>query len=126
MCTGGRILHHLKRNIFRPRARILFTGFQAYGTLGRRIVDGQDEIRIYGDTYKVKAQVSTVGGLSAHGDADDMSCWYGSIGGKPPVYLVHGDKDAAKAFKRKLNDEHGARVTLPQPGTTIDLRELPV
>jgi len=125
MCTGGRIMHHLKRNIFRPRARILFTGYQAYGTLGRRIVDGADEVRLFGDSYNVKAQVSTVGGLSAHGDADDMSCWYGSIQGKPPVYLVHGDKDAAKAFKRKLSEEHGARVTLPKPGTTIDLRDIP-
>jgi len=122
MCTGGRILHHLKRNIFRPRARILFTGYQAYGTLGRRIVDGSDEIRLYGDSYKVKAQVATVGGLSAHGDCDDMSCWYGSISGKPPVYLVHGDEDAAKAFKRKLSDEHSARVSLPRPGTKVDLR----
>lgn len=124
MCTGGRILHHLKRNIFRPRARILFTGYQAYGSLGRRIVDGHDEVRLFGDTYNVKAQVTTVGGLSAHGDADEMSYWYGSIPGTPPVCLVHGDRDAAKAFKRKLSEEHGARVTLPQPGTKIDLKTL--
>ena len=79
---------------------------------------------MFGDSYNVKAQVSTVGGLSAHGDADDMSCWYGSIKGRPPVYLVHGDEDAAKAFKRKLSDEHGAQVTLPKPGTKIDLRDI--
>ena len=125
MCTGGRILHHLKRNIFRPRARILFTGFQAYGTLGRRIVDGQEEVRLFGDTYEVKAQVSTIGGLSAHGDADDMSRWYGAIPGTPPVYLVHGDKDAAKAFGHKLTSDHGAEVSLPQPGTRINLTQLP-
>jgi len=122
MCTGGRILHHLKRNLFLPQASILFTGFQAYGSLGRRIVDGADEVRLFGDSYNVKAHVATVGGLSAHGDADDMSCWYGSIRGTPPVYLVHGDEDAAKVFKRKLEDEHGARVTLPRPGTKVDLR----
>ncbi len=124
MCTGGRIMHHLKRNLIRPRARVLFTGYQAYGTLGRRIVDGGDEVRIFGDTYAVKAQVSTVGGLSAHGDEDDMSRWYGAIPDTPPVYLVHGDRDAAKAFKQKLKNEHGARVTLPQPGTKIDLARL--
>lgn len=124
MCTGGRILHHLKRNIFRPRARVLFTGFQAYGTLGRRIVDGQEEVRLFGDTYEVKAQVSTIGGLSAHGDADDMSHWYGSIPGTPPVYLVHGDEDAARAFKHKLASEHGAQVSLPKPGMRIDLKTL--
>ena len=68
MCEGGRIKHHLRYNISRPECAVVFVGFQAAGTLGRRIVDGATSIRLFGDEYPVKARVFTIGGLSAHAD----------------------------------------------------------
>ena len=124
MCSGGRILHHLKNNLMRPEARVLFTGYQAYGSLGRRIVDGKDSVKIHGNHYDVRAQVSTVGGLSAHGDENDLSAWYGEFKNRPPVYLVHGDPDAGRALKKKLADDHSTVVTLANPGMQIDFHQL--
>ena len=72
MCTGGRIVHHLKHGAWNPRNHIVFVGYQAYGTLGRRIVDGETELRIAGEDVIVKARVHTIGGFSAHGDRDDQ------------------------------------------------------
>jgi metallo-beta-lactamase family protein len=108
MCTGGRILHHLKNNIWRPQCHVVIVGFQAIGTLGRRLVDGADEIRLWGDTYKVRAKVHTIGGLSAHGDQADLVDWYASFAGRPPVYLVHGEENAQEPLLRKLKEELGA------------------
>jgi metallo-beta-lactamase family protein len=108
MCTGGRILHHLKNNIWRPQCHVVIVGFQAIGTLGRRLVDGTDEIRLWGDTYKVRAKVHTIGGLSAHGDQADLVDWYSSFAGRPPVYLVHGEESAQEPLLRKLKEELGA------------------
>ena len=77
MCTGGRIVHHLKHGAWNPRNHIVFVGYQAYGTLGRRIVDGETELRIAGEDVVVKARVHTIGGFSAHGDRDDLLAWAG-------------------------------------------------
>ncbi len=108
MCTGGRILHHLKNNIWRPQCHVVIVGYQAIGTLGRRLVDGAEEIRLWGDTYRVRARVHTIGGLSAHGDQADLLDWYGSFAGRPPVFLVHGEERAQVPLLNKLRDELGA------------------
>ena len=108
MCTGGRILHHLKNNIWRPQCHLLIVGYQAMGTLGRRLVDGADEIRLWGDTYRVRARVHTIGGLSAHGDQADLMDWYASFDGRPPVYLVHGEERAQQPLLEKLRSELSA------------------
>jgi metallo-beta-lactamase family protein len=105
MCTGGRILHHLKNNVWRPECHILIVGYQAEGTLGRRLVDGAEEIRLWGDTYRVRAQLHTIGGLSAHADQTDLIDWYGSFAGRPPVYLVHGEERGQKPLLEKLRAE---------------------
>jgi metallo-beta-lactamase family protein len=105
MCTGGRILHHLKNNIWRPECHVVIVGFQAIGTLGRRLVDRADEIALWGDTYRVRATVHTIGGLSAHGDQADLMDWYASFEGRPPVYLVHGEADAQAPLLQKLRSE---------------------
>lgn len=102
MCNGGRILHHFRHNIERRETHVLFTGYQPPGTLGRRIIDGADEIRIFKERYQVRAQTHTIGGLSAHGDQEDLLRWYGGIEGKPPVRLVHGDPEAAAALADRL------------------------
>jgi len=105
MCTGGRILHHLKNNIWRPQCHVLIVGYQAMGTLGRRLVDGVGEIRLWGDTYRVRARIHTIGGLSAHGDQADLVDWYSSFEGRPPVYLVHGEERAQQPLLTKLRSE---------------------
>jgi len=121
MCTGGRILHHLKNNIWKPGCHLVIVGFQAYGSLGRRIVDGASEIRLFGETYPVRANVHTVGGLSAHADQRDLVDWYGDFADRPPVYLVHGEPDAQKALAGIMRSRFNAPVQLAKPGQVIRL-----
>ena len=102
MCSGGRILHHLKNNIWRPQCHLVIVGYQAMGTLGRRLVDGADEVRLWGDSYRVRAQRHTIGGLSAHADQTDLVDWYSSFKNRPPVYLVHGEERAQRPLQALL------------------------
>jgi metallo-beta-lactamase family protein len=120
MCTGGRIVHHLKHNLARPECDVVFSGFQAQGTLGRAIVDGRDYVRIQGSPVKVAARVHTLGGFSAHGDQHDLMRWYGAIPGRPPVWLVHGEPAAAEALRDALRRD-GTRAEVAVPGATLDL-----
>jgi metallo-beta-lactamase family protein len=108
MCTGGRILHHLKNNIWRPQCHLVIVGYQAIGTLGRRLVDGADEIRLWGDTYRVRLQRHTIGGLSAHADQADLIDWYRSFSDRPPVYLVHGEERGQRPLLERLRSELNA------------------
>lgn len=114
MCSGGRILHHLKNNIWRPECHLLIVGYQAIGTLGRRIVDGAETVKMWGDNYRVRIRVHTIGGLSAHGDQADLMEWYGSFDGRPPLYLVHGERDAQQVLAERIREEFGATVTLAE------------
>jgi metallo-beta-lactamase family protein len=122
MCTGGRIVHHLKHNLGRPECDVVFSGFQAQGTLGRAIVDGRDEVRIHGSPVKVAARVHTLGGFSAHGDQQDLLRWYAAIPGRPPVRLVHGEVTASAGLRDALV-ARGTRAEIAAPGTTVDLSE---
>ena len=119
MCTGGRIHHHLKNNIWRPECHLMIVGYQAIGTLGRRIVDGADKIRLWGEHYPVRARVWTVGGLSAHGDQDDLVNWYANFSGRPPVYLVHGEQDAQEPLSARLRSELNAPVEIATKGMQV-------
>jgi metallo-beta-lactamase family protein len=121
MCSGGRIHHHLKNNISRPSCHLLIVGYQAFGTLGRRIVDGADKIRLWGETYPVRANVHTIGGLSAHADQKDLMDWYGGFENKPPVYLVHGEPPAQSALMTKMKTEQGAPVSIAEHGQKIEI-----
>jgi metallo-beta-lactamase family protein len=120
MCTGGRIVHHLKHNLARRECDVIFSGFQAEGTLGRAIVDGRETVRIHGSPVKVAARVHTLGGFSAHGDQQDLLRWYGAIPGQPPVWLVHGETSAAEGLRDALR-QRGSRVEVAVPGITLDL-----
>lgn len=119
MCNGGRIRHHLRQNLGRHNAHILFVGYQAQGTLGRLLVDGVRRVKLFGDWIDVYAHRHTVGGLSAHADQAGLLDWYGHIGGHAPVYLVHGEDIAREALADKLRERFRSRVELSQPGMTV-------
>jgi metallo-beta-lactamase family protein len=125
MANGGRVLHHLKHNLSRPECHVMIVGFQAPGTLGRRLVDRAPEVHIHGQRVQVAAQIHTLGGLSAHGDQAQLLRWYDSFKGRPPVYLVHGEVPAAEALAGKLR-ERGASATVTRPGLQIDLASVAV
>lgn len=121
MCSGGRIHHHLKNNIWRPECHLVIVGFQAHGTLGRRIVDGVDEIKLWGEKYPVRAAVHTIGGLSAHADQQDLLNWYSAFENRPPVYLVHGEERSQAALKGELEARLQAPVSIAQYAQTVDI-----
>jgi len=123
MANGGRVLHHLKHNLDRPECHVVIVGFQAPGTLGRQLVDRLPEVRIHGQRVRVEAQVHTLGGLSAHGDQEDLLRWYDSFAGRPPVYLVHGEVASSEGLAAKLR-ERGASATVTRPGLKVDLTAL--
>jgi metallo-beta-lactamase family protein len=122
MCEGGRIKHHLRHNISRPECAIVFVGFQAAGTLGRRIVDGARSVRIFGEEYPVRARVFTIGGLSAHADQSALLGWLAGFR-KPPrqSWVVHGEPLAANTLRDEIEKRLRWRAALPVPGQTIDL-----
>lgn len=122
MCTGGRIKHHLVNNITRPESTLLFVGYQANGTLGRLILDGTPEVRILGQTLPVKARVVQVHGFSAHADREEILGWLGNIKTPPrKVFLVHGEKESAHAFKDYLIENTGWNVVVPQYQDVVDI-----
>jgi metallo-beta-lactamase family protein len=121
MCTGGRIVHHLKRNIARQGAHVMIVGYQAYGTLGRKLVEGDERVKIHGDFYRVRAHVHTVGGLSAHGDVDDLSRWIGNFSNRPAVHVVHGEAQSKQDFRDRLERELGFRADVPEMGEVLEL-----
>ncbi|HEX6993936.1 MAG TPA: MBL fold metallo-hydrolase [Gammaproteobacteria bacterium] len=120
MCNGGRIRHHLKHNLWRPECHVVIVGYQAEGTLGRKLVDGAEYVRLWNEEIRVNAQVHTVGGLSAHADQAGLVDWYRGFANRPPVYLVHGEDRARKPLAARLAAE-GAEVHLPQLGDVVRL-----
>jgi metallo-beta-lactamase family protein len=124
MCEGGRIVHHLKHNVWRPECDVIIVGYQAFGTLGRQLVDGNTYVRIHQENIRVRARIHTVGGLSAHGDQDDLARWYGSFSPRPPVYLVHGESAAAEGLAARLLKDGAPRAVVAERGMRVDLRTL--
>jgi metallo-beta-lactamase family protein len=121
MANGGRVRHHLRHRLPFERNHVLFVGYQAAGTLGRRLVDGAAYVRILGHEVPVHAQRHTVGGLSAHADQAGLLDWYAQIDGAPPVVLVHGEDDAREAMARELRRRFDADVELARPGDERDV-----
>ncbi|MES2858877.1 MAG: MBL fold metallo-hydrolase [Pseudomonadota bacterium] len=121
MANGGRILHHLKQNLGRRGAHVVFVGYQAVGTLGRRLVDGARWVRIHGQDQRVNAQVHTVGGLSAHADQRGLLDWYAGFEPSPPLALVHGEDKAREALAGEIGERHGMHAVLARPGEMLDV-----
>jgi metallo-beta-lactamase family protein len=123
MCTGGRIVHHLKLNLPRPECDVIFSGFQAVGTLGRAIVDGRPLVRIHGEQVPVRASVHTLGGFSAHGDQADLQRWHATLRGRPQTWLVHGESTGAEGLREALARK-GAVAQVARPMQFLDLAAL--
>lgn len=111
MCTGGRVRHHLKHNIWRPESSVIFVGYAARGTLARNIIDGAKTIRLYHEEIPVRAKIFTIGGFSAHADQAELLAWHGQIGNPERTFLVHGDKEVMEHFAKKLT---GTQVEMPR------------
>lgn len=122
MCTAGRIKHHLKRNISDERATILFVGYQAGGTLGRQIVDGNEKVRIHGKERFVKASVRQIHGFSGHADRAGLMTWSENFKTAPKqVFLTHGDEDAAESLAADLREKRKWNVTIPHYQSVHDI-----
>ena len=127
MCNAGRIKHHLRLNIGRDESTILFVGHQAEGTLGRRILDGHQEVRIHGRTRRVYARIRSIDGLSAHADRSGLIDWLSHLQSPPRrLFLTHGEEGASLALARTIKDRLGWEASVPEYGTVVDLDEDPV
>ena len=118
MCTGGRVRHHLKYNLWRENSSVIFVGYAAQGTLARRIIDGAKTVRIYQEEIPVRAKIFTIGGFSAHADCDELLAWHKQTGNPEKTYLVHGDEDAMQSFSKHLHD---TEVIMPKHNTSYPL-----
>jgi metallo-beta-lactamase family protein len=117
MCTGGRVLHHLRNNLGRAEASVVFVGYAARDTLARQIIDGAPNVRLFGDEMPVKARSYTIGGFSAHADQAELLAWHGKTGAGLTI-LVHGEEQAMRGFAAQIP---GERVLMPERNTTIEL-----
>lgn len=123
MCEAGRIKYHLLNNLGRPECTVLITGFQAAGTLGRRLVDGARRVTIFGQSVPVRADIRTLGGLSAHADQRALLAWLGHLR-RPPrqTFVVHGEAATARLFATEIEQRLGWRnVVVPQYGDGCEL-----
>jgi metallo-beta-lactamase family protein len=119
MCTGGRIRHHFKHNLWKSNAHVIIVGFQAAGTPGRALVDGAKVFRIGGDEISVRAKIHTIGGFSAHASQSQLFDWISHFPKPHPrLYLVHGESEAKAAFQQFLA-EKGWSANLPTKGEAI-------
>lgn len=122
MCEAGRIRHHLKHNLWKPESTILFVGYQAVGTLGRSILDGAEEVKLFGETIQVRASIPRLEGLSGHADKNGLLQWVNHFERKPEkVFVVHGEESVCESFVECLKTEYGHKAYAPFSGTRIDL-----
>jgi len=123
MMTGGRVLHHALRLVPDPEATIVFVGYQAAGTTGRRIQDGEPEVKIMGQWVPVRCRVAKIGGFSAHADWAEVLRWLQGLESSPPrqVFLTHGEPEAATAMAGHIKEKFGWNVHVPQYGEHVEL-----
>lgn len=126
MCEGGRVVHHLKHNLWKPNTHILFVGYQARGTIGRRIIEGAKRVKILGDSINVNAQIHTVGNLSAHADKDGLLSWLHFYQkSNPQIFVVHGESDVCPIFADTIANKYGFVSYVPKwrDTATINLKK---
>lgn len=122
MCEAGRIRHHLKHNLWRPECTVLFVGYQAVGTLGRSIVDGAKEVKLFGEKIEVRARIARLAGLSGHADKNGLLDWLGGFEKKPEqVFVVHGEDKVCDVFAQTVKETYGMAAYAPYSGARFDL-----
>jgi metallo-beta-lactamase family protein len=122
MCTGGRILHHFKQNLWRPETHVLIVGYQGHGTLGRLLVEGTPKVKIHGETIAVRAKIHTLGGFSAHAGQTDLLNWLNCVApSKPRIALTHGENGPRQTLANLIQQRYGITTSLPNLGDSIEL-----
>lgn len=121
MCEGGRIRHHLKHNLWRADCSVIFVGYQAQSTLGRKIVDGARTVAILGEDIAVRSSIYTINGFSAHAGREELLDWLSSFNNSPEVYVVHGEDEAAESFRTLVKQKYGFTTHRPSDGQTVEL-----
>lgn len=122
MCEAGRIRHHLKHNLWRSDSTILFVGYQAVGTFGRSLVDGEKNVKLFGEPIEVRADIKQLVGLSGHADKNGLLDWALGFTQTPQMYfIVHGEDSVTESFAKCLKEEHGLNAYAPYSGTRFDL-----
>ncbi|MBA7478454.1 hypothetical protein ES707_13877 [subsurface metagenome] len=122
MCTAGRIKHHLKHNLWRKESSIVFVGYQAKGTLGRRIKDGEKVVKIFGEEIRANAKIYSLEGFSGHADREGIIRWIKSFRNKPQkIFVVHGEEEATEEISRKIEEELKIKTHIPELGETLSI-----
>ena len=121
MCEGGRIRHHLKHNLWRKESSIIFVGFQAQGTLGRQIVDGDKVVEVFGEKIAVRAGIHTLGGFSAHADQTELLEWISKFKNNPEIFIVHGEEQVSLDFQSLINEKFKCKTRVPVKGEEFEI-----
>ncbi len=122
MCTGGRILHHLRHNLWRPETHVLIVGFQAEGTLGRQLVDGRKKVHIFGEEIVVRASIHTLNGFSAHAGQSELVEWLSCAAHlRPRLFLTHGEPKAQEALAGLIKERYDLGAEIPEYGVPVEL-----
>ena len=125
MCEVGRIKHHLKHHLWDPNSTILFVGYQAPGTLGRKLVDGEKKVKIFGEEIAVNARIEYIEGYSGHADQEWLMNFVYSFTNPPKhIFLVHGETEGQVVLKEKIEENTTVPVTIPEFGESYELSEL--
>lgn len=124
MCEAGRIRHHLKHNLWRPECTVLFVGYQANGTLGRMLIEGMPQVKLFGETIEVRARIEQLAGISGHADKNGLIHWLQGFKTKPErIFVVHGESSVCDAFTECLKNEYGYDAVAPFSGSSYDLTD---
>jgi len=122
MCNAGRILHHLRQNLWRSETHVIFVGYQGDGTLGRRLVDGAKQVSIFGERIAVRATVHTLGGFSAHAGQEDLLVWLSAVAPcRPRVIVTHGEENNQRALAEKIHEKYHLPAEIPRLGDAVTL-----
>lgn len=122
MCNAGRIVHHLRNNLYKSETHVVIVGFQSRDSLGRRLVEGEKVVRIYGEKVAVRATIHTLGGFSAHAGQTDLLHWFNAVASsRPKVVLTHGEDSQRAALAKVIHQRHGLKPLLPTLRDTIEI-----
>jgi metallo-beta-lactamase family protein len=122
MCTGGRIMHHLRHNLPIPETEVLIVGFQSQGTLGRKLVEGAKAVKMFGEEVPVRASIHTMGGFSAHADQNDLLNWFSAVApSRPRTIITHGEDRAREVFGNLIHSRFGLKAERPALGDVVEV-----